>query len=147
MRMEKPLIAWGIRLRSAGADGIMTMGCHSSRWLKRAAHQPLICCAGTGYRGDSFRRWLPGCEPLLWPGHNASEQKRKRGGTAARRISAVCASSRRPREGGKGDADGVATWKESRGRPGLVPEVRGMAKLKEAVEVVDQPRRSSAMTL
>jgi hypothetical protein len=44
-----------------------------SRWLKRASHQRLICCEGTGYRGDSFRYWLPGREPLLWPGANASE--------------------------------------------------------------------------
>jgi hypothetical protein len=44
-----------------------------SRWLKRAAHQHLICSCGTGYRGDSFRYWLPGREPLLWPGASASE--------------------------------------------------------------------------
>jgi hypothetical protein len=44
-----------------------------SRWLKRAALQGLICCSGSGYRGDSFRYWLPGREPLLWPGHDASE--------------------------------------------------------------------------
>jgi hypothetical protein len=44
-----------------------------SRWLKRAAQQGLICCSGSGYRGDSFRYWLPGREPLMWPGHHASE--------------------------------------------------------------------------
>jgi hypothetical protein len=44
-----------------------------SRWLKRATRQRLICCEGTGYRGDGFRYWLPGREPLLWPGHNAGE--------------------------------------------------------------------------
>src|SRR5262249_350612 len=44
-----------------------------SRWLKRATEQRLICCAGSGYRGDGFRYWLPGREPLLWPGDNASE--------------------------------------------------------------------------
>ena len=51
----------------------MTTGWHSSRWLNRATQQRLICCSGTGYRGDGFRYWLPGREPLLWPGHNASE--------------------------------------------------------------------------
>ncbi len=45
-----------------------------SRWLKRATQQRLICCAGSGYRGDSFLYWLPGREPLLWPGYNASEE-------------------------------------------------------------------------
>ena len=44
-----------------------------SRWLKRAAQQGLICCCGSGYRGDGFRYWLPGREPLLWPGDHASE--------------------------------------------------------------------------
>jgi hypothetical protein len=32
---------------------------------------------GTGYRGDSFRYWLPGREPLLWPGSNASEAEKE----------------------------------------------------------------------
>ena len=45
-----------------------------SRWLKRATQQGLICCSGSGYRGDCFRYWLPGHEPLLWPGYNASEE-------------------------------------------------------------------------
>jgi hypothetical protein len=44
-----------------------------SRWLKRAVQQRLICCSGVGYRGDAFLYWLPGREPLLWPGNNASE--------------------------------------------------------------------------
>jgi hypothetical protein len=44
-----------------------------SRWLKRAAQQGLICCSGSGYRGDGFRYWLPGREPLLWPGYDASD--------------------------------------------------------------------------
>jgi hypothetical protein len=44
-----------------------------SRWLKRATQQRLICCSGSGYRGDGFRYWLPGREPLLWPGNSASE--------------------------------------------------------------------------
>jgi hypothetical protein len=44
-----------------------------SRWLKRATQQGLICRSGSGYRGDGFRYWLPGREPLLWPGDNASE--------------------------------------------------------------------------
>jgi AAA domain len=48
-----------------------------SRWLKRATRQGLICCEGTGYRADSFRYWLPGGEPLLWPGSNASEAEKE----------------------------------------------------------------------
>ena len=48
-----------------------------SRWLKRATQQRLICCSGSGYRGDGFRYWLPGREPLLWPGHNASEEEKE----------------------------------------------------------------------
>jgi hypothetical protein len=44
-----------------------------SRWLKRATQQGLICRSGSGYRGDGFRYWLPGREPLLWPGDHASE--------------------------------------------------------------------------
>jgi hypothetical protein len=44
-----------------------------SRWLKRATAQGVLCCSGIGYRGDPFLYWLPGREPLLWPGHNASE--------------------------------------------------------------------------
>jgi hypothetical protein len=48
-----------------------------SRWLKRATQQGLICCAGTGYRGAAFLYWLPGREPLLWPGKNASEQEKQ----------------------------------------------------------------------
>jgi hypothetical protein len=48
-----------------------------SRWLKRATQQGLICCEGTGYRGDGFRYWLPGREPLLWPGHYASEEEKE----------------------------------------------------------------------
>ena len=43
-----------------------------SRWLKRATHQKLICCSGTGYRSDPFRYWLADREPLLWPGNNSS---------------------------------------------------------------------------
>jgi hypothetical protein len=48
-----------------------------SRWLKRAAQQRLICSCGTGYRGDAFLYWLPGREPLLWPGHDASEEDKE----------------------------------------------------------------------
>ena len=49
-----------------------------SRWLKRATQQGLTCCSGSGYRGDSFRYWRPGREPLLWPGHAASEAEKGR---------------------------------------------------------------------
>jgi hypothetical protein len=47
------------------------------RWLKRATRQGVVCCAGSGYRGDAFRYWLPGREPLLWPGDHASEQAKQ----------------------------------------------------------------------
>jgi hypothetical protein len=63
-----------------------------SRWLKRAAQQGLICCSGSGYRGNSFRYWLPGREPLMWPGRDASEaDKSKPGATASRTTIAACA--------------------------------------------------------
>jgi hypothetical protein len=42
-----------------------------------ATQQGLICCSGSGYRGDSLRYWLPGHEPLLWPGYNASEEEKQ----------------------------------------------------------------------
>ncbi len=47
-----------------------------SRWLKRATQQGLICCSGTGHRSDGFRYWLPGREPLLWPGDHASDAEK-----------------------------------------------------------------------
>jgi hypothetical protein len=48
-----------------------------SRWLKRATKQGLISSSGSGYRGDAFLYWLPGREPLLWPGYNASEEEKE----------------------------------------------------------------------
>ena len=48
-----------------------------SRWLKRATRQGLVCCCGSGYRGDPLRYWLPGREPLLWPGDTASEAEKQ----------------------------------------------------------------------
>ena len=48
-----------------------------SRWLKRATEQGVICCCGTGYRGDPLLYWLPGREPLLWPGDGASEEEKQ----------------------------------------------------------------------
>ena len=48
-----------------------------TRWLKRAVQQGIICCSGIGYRGDPFRYWLPGHEPLLWPGKDASETEKE----------------------------------------------------------------------
>jgi hypothetical protein len=48
-----------------------------SRWLKRATAQGVICCSGSGYRGDPFVYWLPGREPLLWPGDNASDEAKQ----------------------------------------------------------------------
>jgi len=46
------------------------------RWLKRATRQGLICQDGSGYRGDPFCYWLPGREPLLYPGDQASEEQK-----------------------------------------------------------------------
>ena len=43
-----------------------------SRWLKRATQQGMIRRDGSGGPLDSYRYWLPGREPLLWPGNNAS---------------------------------------------------------------------------
>jgi hypothetical protein len=48
-----------------------------SRWLKRATQQRMVCCAGSGYRGDPFLYWLPGREALLWPGDHASEEEKQ----------------------------------------------------------------------
>ena len=48
-----------------------------SRWLKRATKQGVICCSGTGLRGDPFVYWLPGHEPYLYPGDNASEEEKQ----------------------------------------------------------------------
>jgi hypothetical protein len=48
-----------------------------ARWLKRAAQQGVICRSGSGYRGDGYRYWLPGHEPLLWPGDHASEAEKQ----------------------------------------------------------------------
>jgi hypothetical protein len=45
--------------------------------VKRATQQGLICCCGSGYRGDPFLYWLPGHEALLWPGDNASEAEKQ----------------------------------------------------------------------
>jgi hypothetical protein len=47
------------------------------RWLRRATRQGLICCSGSGYKGDGFRYWLPGREPLLWPGYHASAEEQQ----------------------------------------------------------------------
>ncbi|MFL5246106.1 MAG: AAA family ATPase [Gemmataceae bacterium] len=46
------------------------------RWLKRAAQQGQICRGGSGYRHDPFLYWLPGREPLLYPGHKATEEEK-----------------------------------------------------------------------
>jgi len=48
-----------------------------SRWLKRATQQGLIRCSGSGRRCDGFRYWLPGHEPLLWPGSDASFEEQE----------------------------------------------------------------------
>ena len=42
------------------------------RWLTRATNQGVVRRAGTGHRGNPFVYWLPGYEPLLWPGDGAS---------------------------------------------------------------------------
>ena len=43
-----------------------------SRWLKRATQQGMVRRDGNGRALDSYRYWLPGREPLLFPGRNAS---------------------------------------------------------------------------
>jgi hypothetical protein len=48
-----------------------------SRWLKRAAQQGIICCEGGGLRAHPLCYWLPGREPLLYPGDKASEQEKQ----------------------------------------------------------------------
>jgi hypothetical protein len=48
-----------------------------SRWRRRAADQGVVCCSGSGYRGDPFVYWLPGREPLLCPGNSASEAEKQ----------------------------------------------------------------------
>ncbi len=57
----------------AGAPDRSTL----ARWLQRATRQGLVCCRGSGYRGDPYRYWLPGREPLLWPGNHASEEEKQ----------------------------------------------------------------------
>ncbi len=47
------------------------------RWLKRATKQGVIRCGGSGYRNDPFCYWLPGREPLLYPGDKASEAEKQ----------------------------------------------------------------------
>ncbi|HEV3237942.1 MAG TPA: hypothetical protein VGZ25_13200 [Gemmataceae bacterium] len=46
------------------------------RWLKRATQQGQICRGGAGYRSDPYLYWLPGREPLLYPGDQASEEEK-----------------------------------------------------------------------
>jgi hypothetical protein len=46
------------------------------RWLTRATQQGLICRSGSGRSNDAFVYWLPGREPLLWPGDKASEAEK-----------------------------------------------------------------------
>jgi hypothetical protein len=58
-------------------DGDPPDGSTLWRWLKRATQQGIICRSGSGYRGDCFRYWLPGHEPLLWPGNNSSEEEKE----------------------------------------------------------------------
>jgi hypothetical protein len=48
-----------------------------SRWLKRATRQGLVCCCSSGYRGDPLCYWLPGREPLPWPGDSAIEAEKQ----------------------------------------------------------------------
>ncbi len=43
----------------------------------RATEQGLILRSGSGYRRAAFRYWLPGREPLLWPGDRASEAEKQ----------------------------------------------------------------------
>jgi hypothetical protein len=48
-----------------------------ARWLKRATQQGVVCRSGSGYCGDPFLHWLPGREPLLWPGDFASAEEKQ----------------------------------------------------------------------
>jgi hypothetical protein len=64
-------------LRGWPVDGDPPERSTLQRWLTRATDQGLICRVGSGYRGDAFRYWLPGREPLLWLGDRASEQGQK----------------------------------------------------------------------
>jgi hypothetical protein len=45
-----------------------------SRCLKRAVEQGRVSCAGAGHSGDPYCYWLPGREPLLFPGHQAGAE-------------------------------------------------------------------------
>lgn len=47
------------------------------RWLTRATQQGLIRRSGAGSRGARYRYWLPGHEPLLWPGDRASFEEQE----------------------------------------------------------------------
>ena len=47
------------------------------RWLKQASQQGVVSCSGSGHRGDAYLYWLPGREPLLWPGDSASEEEKE----------------------------------------------------------------------
>ncbi len=64
---------------------------------KRAAQQGLLCRSGSGYRGDGYRYWLPGREPLLWPGYNASEEEKQ--AWRERCYAHACRSSEKPASG------------------------------------------------
>jgi hypothetical protein len=45
--------------------------------LTRGTDQHRVCRSGSGHRGDAFCYWLPGREPLLWPGNSASEEEKQ----------------------------------------------------------------------
>jgi hypothetical protein len=67
---EKILAQWPV-------DGDPPERSTLQRWLTRATAQGLVCRSGSGYRGDPFHHWLPGREPLLWPGDRASEAEKQ----------------------------------------------------------------------
>jgi hypothetical protein len=45
------------------------------RQLRAATQEGLVCCDGTGARGDPYRYWLAERAPLLQPGPGASEEE------------------------------------------------------------------------
>jgi hypothetical protein len=98
-----------------------------SRWLKRATEQGVVCCSGTGYRGDALRYWLPGREPLLWPGDSASEAEKQAWRdrcaeyrrTVRERPASLClaVAAAEGRCGGPGAAGNLASSPLAGGRP------------------------------
>jgi hypothetical protein len=71
LTLQRILECWDIA--EQGAPDRSTL----SRWLKRATDQGLVRRSGTGYKTDPYVYWLPGREPLLYPGHDASREEQE----------------------------------------------------------------------